>query len=91
MGAWMVSKIPSLSPRASGFSLRPWAVGGIFDTTLAPIWYFYSIFLMRHSDMAHFKTILEIFTLRYGNLLQYKNQHFPVKSAFYLLKKLQKS
>ena len=38
MGAWVVSKIPSLSPRAS-----PSALGlrdGIFDTTLAPIWYY---------------------------------------------------
>ena len=43
MGTWVVSKIPSLSLRASGFALSPWAAGGIFDTTLAPIWYFYNI------------------------------------------------
>ena len=43
MGALVVSKIPSLNPRASGFALSPWAAGGIFDTTLSPIWYFYII------------------------------------------------
>ena len=46
MGAWVVSKTPSLSQRAS-----PSALGlrdGIFDTTLAPIWYFYNNFWVAH-------------------------------------------
>ena len=30
MGAWVVSKIPSLSPRASGYALSPWAAEWYF-------------------------------------------------------------
>ena len=30
MGPWVASKIPPLSPRASGFALSPWAAGWYF-------------------------------------------------------------